>query len=94
MSIPKELIEVRDAISVKGFPVGLYGEDFTTYKVGQPYSGYADGRWKQKLGTVSRITVTEDLPGLHCNMERVRVWDDDMVIAEMPLHNLELVCYT
>jgi len=88
-----ELTGARDAESVNGPPVGEHGEEFTYYRVGLTYAGYVDGIWKRELGIVSRITITEDLPGLHRNMERVRVWDNNKVIAEMPLHNMEHVSY-
>lgn len=80
----------RDANSVSGVPAGDQGGIF--YRVGQGYFGFADGKY-QVVGNVSRITVTDDLPGLHCNMERVRVFDGDTVVFEGPLHNLEGVTY-
>ncbi len=42
---------------------------------------------------VTHINITDDLPGLHCNMERVRVWADEKLLFEGPLHNLEGVLY-
>lgn len=43
--------------------------------------------------TITRITVQDDLPGLHCNMRRVCVWAGDALLAEAPLHNLQAVGY-
>lgn len=82
----------REAVLVTGIPQGEHGEDGISYGVGYDYRRFVDGQWKI-VGKVSRITVTEDLPGLHCNMERVRVFDGDTMIFEAPLHNLEGVQY-
>ena len=50
--------------------------------------------WKDKAGPIiTRITVQEDLPGLHCNMRRVCVWSGETLVAEAPLHNLQAVGY-
>lgn len=43
--------------------------------------------------TITKITVQEDLPGLHCNMRRVLVWVGDRVAVEIPLHNCVQVIY-
>lgn len=43
--------------------------------------------------TITRITVQEDLPGLHCNMRRVCVWVDDALAFEAPMHAVQGVCY-
>lgn len=43
--------------------------------------------------TITAITIEDDLPGLHCNMERVKVWSDDHLLAEMPLHHVLEVRY-
>lgn len=82
----------REAIIITGMPVGELGEDALRYAVGQPYN-QLDGNVWRKAGIVSRITVTDDLPGLHCNMERVRVFDGDHMIFEAPLHSLEGIVY-
>ena len=42
---------------------------------------------------ITRITVQEDLPGLHCNMRRVCVWVGGVLAAEAPVHSLEAVGY-
>jgi hypothetical protein len=44
-------------------------------------------------GSVTRITVTDDLPGMHCFMERVRVFVGEKVVLEAPLHQVECVQY-
>ena len=41
----------------------------------------------------TRITVTCDLPGMYGDLERVRVYDGDLMVWEGPLHNLEGVHY-
>lgn len=78
---------VREAISMNA-----PGEGGEHYAVGHGYRRLVDGRY-DIVGNVTRITVTEDLPGLHCNMERVRVYDGDTMIFEAPLHMLEGVRY-
>lgn len=42
---------------------------------------------------VTRITVQEDVPALHCNMRRVCVWVGDQLAAEAPFHSIEAVGY-
>ena len=75
----------KEAIRVEGQPQGEDGTDCWSFAVGFQY-GQMDGtKWRFPVGTVSRITVTDDLPGLHCNMERIRVYDGETVIAEMPM---------
>ncbi len=81
-------METREALSVSGLPIGPNGEDGIYYRVGAPY--WRDGK---NVGPVTRITVTRDLPGLHCDMERVRVFDGESLIFEAPLHSIEGVTY-
>jgi hypothetical protein len=50
--------------------------------------------WRVKNGPkVTRITIQQDLPGLHCNLRRVCIWSDETLVAEAPLHNLQAVGY-
>ena len=84
---------IREAFAISGVPMGINGEEGQYYQVGAPYRRPVGIQWKD-VGTVTRITVTTDLPGLHCDMERVRVYDGDAVIFEAPLHNLEGVTYS
>lgn len=84
--------KVREAVSISGVPMGGTGEDGIFYHVGRPYHRLFVNSY-EVAGTVTRITVTDDLPGLHCNLERVRVFDGDTMIFEAPLHSLEGVCY-
>lgn len=80
----------REAISLLGIPCD--GESGVHYAVGKQYWRTVEGR-AVRCGPVTRITITDDLPGLHCNMERVRVYDGDTLIYEAPLHSLEGVEY-
>jgi hypothetical protein len=81
--------ETREAKSVSGIPCGEHGEDGFFAAVGQHFP-YHD----KTAPVVARITVTPDLPGLHANMERVRVLgENDRLLWEGPLHNLEGVRY-
>ena len=83
------MIETRNATAVFGFPQGIEGSDAFHAAVGQNFP-YHD----KAAPMVETITVTCDLPGIHCNMERVRVWAADWVLLwEGPLHNLEGVKY-
>lgn len=43
--------------------------------------------------TIKQITVSKDLPGPNGPMERVRVWGDGRLLAEAPLHAVELIVY-
>lgn len=81
--------EVRNAKVVTGIPCGEHGEDGFHAAVGQNFP-YHD----KSAPIVEMITVANDLPGLHANMDRVRVWAADAVLLwEGPLHNLEGVSY-
>lgn len=44
-------------------------------------------------GAVTRITVTDDLPGLHCYLERVRVFVGEKLVLEAPFHQIECAQY-
>jgi hypothetical protein len=77
--------ETREAKYVSGVPCGEHGEDGFFAGVGKHFP-YHD----KTAPVVARITVTTDLPGLHANMERVRVLgENDRLLWEGPLHNLE-----
>jgi hypothetical protein len=81
--------ENRKANDVTGFPVGEHGEDHFYTRVGLNFP-YHD----KSAPIVEMITVTDDLPGPYCNLERVRVWGPDaLLLWEGPLHNLEGVSY-
>lgn len=83
------MTDVKNAKMVSGIPCGEHGEDGFHAAVGQHFP-YHD----KTAPIVDMITVATDLPGLHCNMERVRVWGADGVLLwEGPLHNLEGVHY-
>ena len=80
---------IRNAKMVSGNPCGPTGEDGFHATVGYNFP-YHD----KTAPIVDMITVAADLPGLHCDMERVRVWAADGVLLwEGPLHNLEGVRY-
>ena len=52
--------------------------------------------WTPGIGSgavITRITVQEDVPALHCNMRRVCVWVCDQLAVEAPFHSLEAVGY-
>jgi hypothetical protein len=80
---------MRNAISATGCPVGEYGEDYFFAKVGLNFPYY------DKSGPiVESITVTNDLDGPNCDMDRVRVFGaENTLLWEGPLHNLEGVSY-
>lgn len=42
---------------------------------------------------ITRITVQQDLPGLHCNMRRVCVWTGDDLAFEAPVHAVAGIGY-
>ena len=81
----------REAIGITGMP-NAKGSDGASYWVGAGYFRPHGRSWR-RAGTVTRITVTDDLPGRNGPMERVRVFDGDHVIYEAPLHHLEGVTY-
>jgi hypothetical protein len=53
-----------------------------------------DGKasWVQ-AGKVTRITVTETLAGLHCNMDEVSIYVGDDLVWQAPRMNCESVTY-
>ncbi len=78
-------VETREATGVV-----LPGDD-TPISIGDPWSPF---RLPNKDDpAVSRITVTADLPGLHCNLERVRIFVGNACVYECALHSVEGVFY-
>lgn len=43
--------------------------------------------WKVGRGGVTRIEATSK-PGLHCDIPYIRVWKDDVCVAEFCQHNI------
>lgn len=83
------MLNSRNAKSVFGCPVGICGEDYFYASVGEHFP-----RHDKTALVVEMITIVDDLPGMHGNMERVRVWGpDEFLMWEGPLHNLEGVQY-
>lgn len=79
--------EVKELTDVQGLPVGEYGEDGFWRRVGRPIVDF-----KNKICT--RITLTQDLPGLHCNMRQVNVYVGDNILYEqLPLTSCEGITY-
>ena len=78
-------MEIREALAIHfpdGFSVGL----------GMPWRGRMIEPRKGDP-EITKITVTEDLPGLHCYLERVRVWIGDTCILEAPTTSLDSIEY-
>lgn len=78
----------KKAHAVEGQP-DCDGEMYR-YVVGYTYlrTSYPDGDFPPKTercGPVTHITVSQDLPGLNGNMERVRVFDGDFLVFEVPV---------
>lgn len=42
---------------------------------------------------VTKITVEDDIPGLHCNLRTIKIWSGEKLIAEIPYLRFELVVY-
>lgn len=77
--------DVREALAV-------YLPDESQLRVGRPWAS-GDKAPTKSDPEISRITVSADLPGLYCNMERVRVWVGDRCVFEAPMHMVEGVEY-
>lgn len=77
---------VMEAVWVESIPDSEGTTRF--WKVGNTILG-----WEGSSGTITRITVQQDLPGLHCNMRRVCVWVGDALVAEAPMHAVQAVGY-
>lgn len=82
------MFKVREATEVHGMPMGSTGEDGFCFSVGRNL--YLNGKTPH---VVTRITITEDLPGPHCFLERVRVYVGETVVFEAPLHNMQAAFY-
>lgn len=81
---------IREAKSVC-FPSDQDGEQmFLT--VGGTFWTVTEGK-SIDVGPILRITVEDDLPGLHCNMERVKVWVCDKMILEAPVISVLWISY-
>lgn len=82
----------REAIWVEGLPDA--DNDSAMFRVGGdlllPFNQETRSAPKVKI---TKITVQQDLPGLHANMFRVCIWSDDNLMVEMPLHNVSMVGY-
>lgn len=72
--------------------IGIYFTDGNWLSVGQPWCPPGMTASKESP-TITAITVTDDLPGLHANMERARVYVGGMVVWESPVHALEGIHY-
>lgn len=46
-----------------------------------------------QIRNITRITVQQDLPGMHCNMRRVCVWVGEHLLFEAPVHNVQGIGY-
>jgi hypothetical protein len=83
------MTNTREANAVCGVPAGETREEGFYAKVGLNFPYH-----NKNSPIVTRITVSDDLPGLHCNLERVRVFaEGDKLLWEGPMHNLEGVWY-
>ena len=83
-----ETSETRNATRVSGQPAGESREDGFHAAVGKHFPHH-----NKTAPVVTSITVTQDLPGPHCNLERIRVLAGDQLLWEGPLHNLEGIWY-
>jgi len=70
----------------------VYLSEGEVFQVGVPYADIGETPRKGNR-EVTRITVTQDLPGLHFSMERVRVYVGEQMVYEAPLHMVEGVAY-
>lgn len=75
------MTDIKEAIWAEG-PRDCDGSG-TFWKVGSHIHNHP-----QQSVIITRITVQEDLPGLHCNMRRVCVWVGETMVAEAPVHAL------
>lgn len=82
--------EPREAFTVQGLPDA--DGDSAYYRVGSSYGQVVDNTYKT-VGVVSRIVIEADLPGLHYSLERVKVYDGDTMIFEIPVHNCGGITY-
>lgn len=42
------------------------------------------------MAKITRITLQEDVPGMHANMRRVCVWSGEVLLAESPYTSVEM----
>lgn len=86
------LNNTREAVSV--YLPGTKDRDGSEYHVGSWYSKRKeDGRGWEPYKIITSIRVSCDLPGLHCNMDRLTIWADEELLLEAPLHSVECVSY-
>lgn len=86
------LNNTREAVAVY-FP-GTTDEEGASYSVGGWYSKRKeDGRGWDRYKVITSIRVSCDLPGLHCNMDRLTIWADEELLLEAPLHSVQCVSY-
>lgn len=78
--------DIKDAIWAETAPDA--DGDTRQWAVG---TGIWDG--KKRGPAVTRITVQQDLPGLHCNLRRVCIWIGETMVAEGPVHSMQAIGY-
>lgn len=61
--------------------------ELSFYKVGRPT------HFIHRVVVPTRIVVQDDVPGLHCNLWRVCVYEHEELISEFPYHNVEEIGY-
>ena len=86
------LNNTREAAAVQ-FP-GTTDEDGPYWRVGDWFKKLVNDprRWENHK-IITSIRVSCDLPGLHCNMDRLTIWADEELLVEAPLHSVLYVTY-
>ena len=85
------MTKVLEANSVECPPKGEHGEECMFFRVGAETTvgnPIDDMITRRK---VTRITVSDDLPGPNCMLWQVKVYSGDSIICWHPLHAVEYV---
>lgn len=81
--------EIKQALFVESLPDPDSESYF--YKVGKKL--FQQGIQESEWPVVTKITVQEDVPALHCNTQRVCVWVGEELYAELPYHGVKIIGY-
>ncbi|MEM7212327.1 MAG: hypothetical protein AAF479_10620 [Pseudomonadota bacterium] len=67
----------------------VFFPDSTPIKLLDPWFDWQHGN----LGEVTRITVTCDLPGVHCFLDRFRIYVGGAIVSEGPVYLASRIDY-
>lgn len=68
------------------------GSGYTYTVGGRAFTGYDEIK-RPTYAPVTAITMRRDIPGLHGNLDRICVWSNGKLLAEIPRHAADHIAY-